>query len=611
MCGIIGILGKEGSAADRAMEALKRLEYRGYDSAGIATLEGGQIDRRRAAGKLSNLADLLRDQPIPGQVGIGHTRWATHGAATTTNAHPHVAGPVALVHNGIIENFRRLRDELEAAGHKFETETDTETVAHLVSAGLAKGDDPVSAVRSTLARLEGAFALCILIEGHEDLMIGARKGSPLVIGIGEDEMFLGSDALAVAPFTNRVVYLEEGDWCVLSRTSYTIYEESGAEVSRPTTIVQSGGATVEKGNYRHFMQKEIFEQPDSTARTIGAYVNALEQVIELPGDDDALDWSQITHLHMVACGTAYYATCVAEYWFEQIAGLPVKTDIASEFRYRQPALPKENGLALFVSQSGETADTLAALRYCKEAGLKTAAVVNVPTSTIAREVDLVLPTLAGPEIGVASTKAFTAQLCALAAVVIAAGKARGMIDRKKEIELVDALSGVPRLISETFALDGPITGLARDLSKAKDVIYLGRGVHFPIALEGALKLKEISYIHAEGYASGELKHGPIALIDEETPVVFVAPYDSLFDKSLSNLQEVAARRGNVLLISDAKGLEEAGDTPALTIEMPVSNAFVAPILYSLPVQMLAYHIAVEKGTDVDQPRNLAKSVTVE
>lgn len=611
MCGIIGILGKEGSAAERAMEALKRLEYRGYDSAGIATLNSGKLDRRRAAGKLSNLQALLNEQPIPGQTGIGHTRWATHGAANTTNAHPHMAGPVALVHNGIIENFRRLRDELEAGGHKFETETDSETVAHLVSAGLSKGEDPVAAVRSALARLEGAFALCILIEGHEDLMIGARKGSPLVIGIGEDEMFLGSDALAVAPFTNQVVYLEEGDWCVLSRTSFTIYDESGADVSRPTTIVQSGGATVEKGNYRHFMQKEIFEQPDSTARTIGAYVNALEQVVELPGDDDAFDWSQITHLHMVACGTAYYATCVAEYWFEQIAGLPVKTDIASEFRYRQPALPKENGLALFVSQSGETADTLAALRYCKEAGLKTAAVVNVPTSTIAREVDLVLPTLAGPEIGVASTKAFTAQLCALAAVVIAAAKARGTIDRQKEVELVDALNGIPRLISETFALDAPIASLARDLSKAKDVIYLGRGVHFPIALEGALKLKEISYIHAEGYASGELKHGPIALIDEETPVVFVAPYDALFDKSLSNLQEVAARRGSVLLISDARGLEEAGDTPALSVEMPVSDAFVAPILYSLPVQMLAYHIAVEKGTDVDQPRNLAKSVTVE
>ncbi|MFN3214448.1 MAG: glutamine--fructose-6-phosphate transaminase (isomerizing) [Henriciella sp.] len=611
MCGIIGILSQQGSAADRAMEALRRLEYRGYDSAGIATLHDGKLDRRRAAGKLNNLRDVLNETPISGSVGIGHTRWATHGAANTQNAHPHVSGSVALVHNGIIENFRHLRESLEQQGHVFETETDSETIAHLITSNMKKGADPISAVKASLADLEGAFALGIIIEGHEDLMIGARKGSPLVIGVGEDEMFLGSDALAVAPFTNRVVYLEEGDWCVLRQSSYEVFDTSGAVVSRPETIVQAAGAAVEKGNYRHFMQKEIFEQPDSTARTIGAYVNALEQSIELPGDEAAIDWAEVTHLHMVACGTAYYATCVAEYWFEQIAGLPVKTDIASEFRYREPALPKSGGLALFVSQSGETADTLAALRYCKEAGLKTAAVVNVPTSTIAREVDLVLPTLAGPEIGVASTKAFTAQLCALAAGAIAAGKARGSIDRGREIELVDALSGIPRLISKSFALDAPIAGLARDLSKARDVIYLGRGVHYPIALEGALKLKEISYIHAEGYASGELKHGPIALIDEETPVVFVAPFDNLFDKSLSNLQEVAARRGNVLLISDSEGLKEAGDTPENGIEVPACHPFVAPILYAVPVQMLAYHIAVEKGTDVDQPRNLAKSVTVE
>lgn len=611
MCGIIGILGREGSAADRAMEALRRLEYRGYDSAGIATLQDGKLDRRRAAGKLSNLQSLLVESPLEGSVGIGHTRWATHGAANTQNAHPHVSGPVALVHNGIIENFRHLRARLENAGHAFATETDTETIAHLIASHLNDGADPIAAVKASLADLEGAFALGILFEGHGDLLIGARKGSPLVIGVGDNEMFLGSDALAVAPFTNRVVYLEEGDWCVLHRDSYTIYDEAGAEVTRAVSLVQAAGAAVEKGNYRHFMQKEIFEQPDSTARTIGAYVNALEQTINLPGDEAAIDWTSVTHLHMVACGTAYYATCVAEYWFEQIAGVPVKTDIASEFRYRQPALPKAGGLALFVSQSGETADTLAALRYCKDAGLKTAAVVNVPTSSIAREVDLVLPTLAGPEIGVASTKAFTAQLCALAAAVIAAAKARDMVSRDKEIELVNALSEVPRLISESFALDAPIAELSRNLSKARDVIYLGRGVHYPIAMEGALKLKEISYIHAEGYASGELKHGPIALIDEETPVVFVAPYDDLFDKSLSNLQEVAARRGNVLLISDKTGLSEAGDTPANGIELPSCHPFVAPILYSLPVQMLAYHIAVEKGTDVDQPRNLAKAVTVE
>ena len=611
MCGIIGILRRQGSAAERAMEALRRLEYRGYDSAGIATLDDGKLDRRRAAGKLSNLQSLLIETPIAGSVGIGHTRWATHGAANTQNAHPHVSGPVALVHNGIIENFRHLRTRLEKAGHVFETETDTETIAHLISSHLNGGADPVSAVRSSLSDLEGAFALSILFEGHDDLLIGARKGSPLVIGVGDDEMFLGSDALAVAPFTNRVIYLEEGDWCVLHHDAYAIYDESGTEVSRPQSLVQAAGAAMEKGNYRHFMQKEIFEQPDSTARTIGAYVNALEQTIKLPGDEAAIDWANVTHIHMVACGTAYYATCVAEYWFEQIAGVPVKTDIASEFRYRKPALPKTGGLALFVSQSGETADTLAALRYCKHAGLKTAAVVNVPTSTIAREVDLVLPTLAGPEIGVASTKAFTAQLCALAAAVIAAAKVRGTIERDQEVELVNALSGIPRLISESFALDAPIAELARTLSKARDVIYLGRGVHYPIALEGALKLKEISYIHAEGYASGELKHGPIALIDEETPVVFVAPHDDLFDKSLSNLQEVAARRGKVLLISDKAGLQDAGETPENGVELPTCHPFVAPILYALPVQMLAYHIAVEKGTDVDQPRNLAKSVTVE
>ncbi|MEM7493324.1 MAG: glutamine--fructose-6-phosphate transaminase (isomerizing) [Pseudomonadota bacterium] len=612
MCGIIGILGQDEAAAPRLMDALRRLEYRGYDSAGLATLDGGTLNRRRAAGKLKNLEDVLSSDPLNGSIGIGHTRWATHGAPTVMNAHPHFSDPVALVHNGIIENFRSLRETLEAEGHRFNTETDTETVAHLVSAFLAKGHDPKQAVQATLKRLEGAFALGIIFEGETDLMIGARRGSPLVIGVGDGEMFLGSDALAVEPFTHRVIYLEEGDWCVLTRETYKIYDQAGTAVERPVSIVQGSGAVAEKGKYRHFMQKEIFEQPESTARTINAYVDALDQAITLPSDQgDVIDWSTITHLHMVACGTAYYATCVAEYWFEQLAGLPVKTDIASEFRYRQPALPKSGGLALFVSQSGETADTLAALRYCKDAGLRTAAIVNVPTSTIAREVDLVLPTLAGPEIGVASTKAFTAQLCALAAVVIAAGRSRGTLSRDAEIRLTRALIELPRKISETFVLDETIAGLARNMAKARDVIYLGRGVHYPIALEGALKLKEISYIHAEGYASGELKHGPIALIDEETPVVFVAPFDGLFDKSLSNLQEVAARRGEVLLISDAAGLRAAGDTPAHSIAMPDCDPFLAPILYSLPVQMLAYHVAVEKGTDVDQPRNLAKSVTVE
>ena len=612
MCGIIGILGNE-PAAPRLVDALKRLEYRGYDSAGIATIDSsGKMDRRRAPGKLVNLDEAIAADPLEGNQGIGHTRWATHGSPTVGNAHPHVSGPVAVVHNGIIENFRELRQELEAEGHQFETETDTETIAHLIASNLKKGMGEVEAVKAGVARLHGAFALALLFDGRSDLLIGARKGSPLAIGVGDGEMFLGSDALAVAPFTNRVIYLEEGDVCVLNHDGYEIFDRKDKPVERAVSIVQGAGAAAEKGNYRHFMQKEIFEQPDSTGRTIGAYTNILRQTVELPGEGaDAIDWSEIKHLYMIACGTAYYATRVAEYWFEQCAGLPVKTDIASEFRYREPALAKEGGLALFVSQSGETADTLAALRYCKEQGLKTAAVVNVPTSSIAREADLVLPTLAGPEIGVASTKAFTAQLAALAAVAISAGRAREQISRDAEIRLVRALTELPRLMSTTLQLDERIAELSRDMAKASDVIYLGRGVHYPIALEGALKLKEVSYIHAEGYASGELKHGPIALIDEETPVVFVAPFDGLFDKSLSNLQEVAARRGEVILISDAAGVRAAGETPASRIELPDCDPFIAPILYSLPIQLLAYHVAVEKGTDVDQPRNLAKSVTVE
>ena len=493
MCGIIGILGSE-PVAPRLLEALRRLEYRGYDSAGVAVLDDtGRMDRRRAPGKLKNLEAELAENPLAGFQGIGHTRWATHGSPTVVNAHPHVSGPVAVVHNGIIENFRDLRQDLEAKGHKFETETDSETIAHLIASNMQAGMSEVDAVKAGLARLEGAFALAFLFAGKPDLLIGARKGSPLAIGVGDGEMYLGSDALAVAPFTNKVVYLEEGDWCVLDRDSYTVFNEKGAEVSRDVTLVQGAGAAAEKGNYRHFMQKEIFEQPDSTARTIGAYVNVLKQTVELPGENGhAIDWNDVTSLHMIACGTAHYATRVAEYWFEQVAGLPVKTDIASEFRYREPALPKTGGLALFVSQSGETADTLAALRYCKEKGLKTAAVVNVPTSTIAREADLVLPTLAGPEIGVASTKAFTAQLSALAAVAIAAGRGRETLSRDAEIRLGKALTQLPRLISSTLALDERIEKLARDIAKATDVIYLGRGVHYPIALEGALKLKEIS-----------------------------------------------------------------------------------------------------------------------
>ncbi|MEO0881167.1 MAG: glutamine--fructose-6-phosphate transaminase (isomerizing) [Pseudomonadota bacterium] len=608
MCGIIGILGKD-PVAYRLLDSLQRLEYRGYDSAGIAALDGDKLVRVRAKGKLQNLREALAKEVPNGTAGIGHTRWATHGEPNVTNAHPHMSGPVAIVHNGIIENFRVLREALEAAGHAFETETDSETIAHLIADRLQAGDSPTDAVKVTLSKLEGAFAIVVLFEGEDDLMIGARKGSPLAIGVGDGEMFLGSDALALAPFTRRIVYLEEGDWCVVTRSGCEIFDASNTAVHRRSSLIEGAGAMVEKGNYRHFMQKEIYEQPEASARTIGAYLDPLNEAVTLPNTGD-VDLADIKGIQMVACGTAYYACAVAEYWFEQVAGIPIKTDIASEFRYREPKL-LSGGLALFVSQSGETADTLAALRYCKEAGLKTAAIVNVPTSTIAREADLVLPILAGPEIGVASTKAFTGMLCALAALVIELGKARGSVSREDEVRMIQALESVPRLMGEALLLSEPIAKLSRDLARARDVLYLGRGVHFPIALEGALKLKEISYIHAEGYASGELKHGPIALIDEETPVIFVAPYDHLFEKSLSNLQEVSARRGSVVLLSDAKGIAEAAGAPKHVVELPACDPFIAPILYALPVQLLAYHIAVEKGTDVDQPRNLAKSVTVE
>lgn len=608
MCGIIGILGKS-AVATNLVDALARLEYRGYDSAGIATLEDGNLARRRAAGKLGNLRDLLAAEPLIGHVGIGHTRWATHGEPTTTNAHPHMAGPVMVVHNGIIENFRALREELAARNFACVTETDSETIAQLIAANMADGAGPQDAVHQALSKLQGAFAIAVMFEGEDDLLIGARKGSPLVIGVGEGEMFLGSDALAVGPFTNRVVYLEEGDWCVIKRDTYQVFDTGGQAASRAETHVPAGAGMVDKGNYRHFMQKEIFEQSEATARTLGHYLNAIDQTVDL-GDTGAVNLADVKGIQMVACGTSYYACMVAEYWFEQIAGVPVKIDIASEFRYREPKL-LPGGLAIFVSQSGETADTLAALRYCKAAGLHTAGIVNVTTSTIGREVDVVLPILAGPEIGVASTKAFTAMLCALASAVLAIGKAKGALSRTDETALIAALESVPRLIGEALKLDNDFAMLARDLVKARDVLYLGRGVQYPIALEGALKLKEISYIHAEGYASGELKHGPIALIDEETPIVFVAPYDRLFDKSLSNLQEVVARRGRVLLLSDQKGIDEAAAAPTYTVRVPECPDFAAPIIYAIPVQLLAYHIAVEKGTDVDQPRNLAKSVTVE
>ncbi len=614
MCGIIGILGSQ-TAAPRVIESLRRLEYRGYDSAGVATLEAGKLERRRAAGKLVNLEHELTTSPLSGKSAIGHTRWATHGAATVDNAHPHISGRVAVVHNGIIENFRELRELLESEGRSFSTETDTETIAHLVDRELEKGLSPVEAVSKSLKALRGAFGLAIMFEGEENLMIGARRGSPLVVGVGENEMFLGSDAMAVSPFTNRVIYLDEGDWCVLNRDGVEIFNEDDQPVTHPVHIVQGIGAAAEKGNYRHFMQKEIYEQPDSTARTIGAYVDALHQRVALPADMTkaskiGFDFAKFGKVHMIACGTAYYSACVAEYWFEQIAKLPVETDIASEFRYREAALNKDD-LAIFISQSGETADTLAALRYCKENGLTTAALVNVPTSTIAREADIVLPTLAGPEIGVASTKAFTAQLCGLAAIALAAARQRGVLSEAEEADLTKQLQETPRLISEALKHNDEVKDLAVEIAKARDVLYLGRGALYPIALEGALKLKEISYIHAEGYAAGELKHGPIALIDEHTPVVVIAPNDKLLEKTISNMQEVAARHGRVLLITDDIGAKAAGDTPWAVLKTPSCSPFIAPILYSIPVQMLAYHAAVEKGTDVDQPRNLAKSVTVE
>jgi glucosamine--fructose-6-phosphate aminotransferase (isomerizing) len=611
MCGIIGILGDQ-PAAPRLVEALKRLEYRGYDSAGVALLEGGKLKRLRAPGKLSNLDAKVKDTPTKATTGIGHTRWATHGQPNETNAHPHASGRVAIVHNGIIENFRELREAMEARGRKFETETDSETIAHLIDEALSKGLKPKEAFKVTLDQLRGAFAIAAIIEGEENLILGGRRGSPLVIGIGEKEMFLGSDALAVGPFTQRVIYLEEGDWCVLSRTSFEVFDGAGKKVERTETHVPAAGAAAEKGNYRHFMQKEIYEQPDYVGRTVSAYIDAYELKAVLPTREGkkALDFTQFERIQIVACGTAYYAGFVAKYWFEQLAGVVTDVDVASEFRYREPVLGPRT-LAIMVTQSGETADTKAALEYCKSKGVMTAAVVNVPTSSIARECDAILPTLAGVEIGVASTKAFTAQLCALLATAIAAGRQRSFLSREREKEIIGAMIELPRLIGEALKTEKQIMALAPEISKARDILYLGRGQHYPIALEGALKLKEISYIHAEGYASGELKHGPIALIDEATPVIMAAPHDHLLEKSLSNLQEVAARRGKVLLVSDKAGIKQAGNAPWGTIEIPDCERVIQPIVTVVPLQLLAYHVAIEKGTDVDQPRNLAKSVTVE
>jgi glucosamine--fructose-6-phosphate aminotransferase (isomerizing) len=608
MCGIIGILGRE-DVAPRLVDALKRLEYRGYDSAGVATLEKGRIARRRAPGKLKALETALAANPLSGSTGIGHTRWATHGAPNENNAHPHATEHVAIVHNGIIENFRSLREELIAQGQTMSSATDSEVIAHLITVAIDKGLKPREAVQATIERLQGAFAIACLFEGEDDLLIGARKGSPLVVGLGDGENYLGSDALAVDSFTNRVIYLEEGDLAELSRETVRIFDAAGQAVERPVTMFQGGAAAVEKGNHRHFMQKEIYEQSETTARTIARYVDAERLQIVMP-ELDTIDLKNASSALLIGCGTAFYAGMVGEYWLERIARLPVETDLASEFRYREAVLPAGQ-LAVFISQSGETADTLAALRHCKAGGLSTLGVVNVPQSSIWREAASVVPTLAGPEIGVASTKAFTAQLCALAAFAVAAAKARGEIDAAQEKRLCGRLLETPRLIAEALRQEPQIAAIAQELSHARDVLYLGRGQNYPLALEGALKLKEISYIHAEGYAAGELKHGPIALIDEATPVVVCAPHDSLFEKTLSNMEEVAARGGKIILISDEAGHKAAGSTPASRILAPACDPLVAPIVYAIAIQLLAYHTAVLKGTDVDQPRNLAKSVTVE
>ncbi|BCW89800.1 Glutamine--fructose-6-phosphate aminotransferase [isomerizing] [Alphaproteobacteria bacterium SO-S41] len=607
MCGIVGIIGNE-EAAPLIVEALKRLEYRGYDSAGIATLHDGQIDRRRAPGKLRNLGALLGKDPLPGVIGIGHTRWATHGAPTENNAHPHASDSVAVVHNGIIENFRELRDELTAKGHVFATETDTEVTVHLVTENLRRGMDPVAAAQAAVKRFDGAFALVIMFRGDEDLLIGTRRGSPLAVGYGDGEMYFGSDAFALAPFTNRVTYLEEGDLAVLRRSGATIFDVKDNRVERPIVLTQAGAALVDKGNHRHFMAKEIYEQPEVLGHTVHAYVNGVTESVALP--KSSIDWSAVTKLTMVACGTSSIATNIAQYWFEQLAQLPSGTDIASEFRYRDTVLIP-GGVSLFVSQSGETADTLAALKHARAAGQKIASVVNVAESSMARESDAVYPTHAGPEIGVASTKAFVCQLGVLASLAIAAGRARGVLPRDAEIRLTRRLLEMPRLIGEALKQEEIIASIAQEIAKARDVLFMGRGLSYPIAMEGALKLKEISYIHAEGYAAGELKHGPIALIDENVPVIVIAPHDALFEKTISNMQEVMARGGKVLLISDKRGHELAGDNVWMRIEIPECDPVFAPLVSAVPVQLLAYYTALAKGTDVDQPRNLAKSVTVE
>ncbi|GAA4113924.1 glutamine--fructose-6-phosphate transaminase (isomerizing) [Aminobacter aganoensis] len=607
MCGIVGIVGQT-PVAPLIVDALKRLEYRGYDSAGVATIENGELARRRAEGKLVNLERRLKAEPLDGNIGIGHTRWATHGVPNETNAHPHFSNGVAIVHNGIIENFAELRQELTADGYAFTSQTDTEVVAHLIARELARGVAPVEAAHASLKRLHGAFALAIMFQGDEDLIVGARNGPPLAVGHGEGEMFLGSDAIALAPFTNSVTYLEDGDWAVVRRSAFQIYDMDGTPVERQRRQSVGTSYLVDKGNHRHFMEKEIHEQPEVISHTLAHYLDFTQgtsKPLDLP-----FSFADIDRIAVSACGTAYLAGLVGKYWFERHARLPVDIDVASEFRYREMPISKKSA-AFFVSQSGETADTLASLRYCRKAGVPIGAIVNVRESTIARESDVTMPTLAGPEIGVASTKAFTCQLSVLAALTIRAASQRGTITADEEKALVRSLSETPRYAAQVLKLDKQIEKVARELSSYKHVLYLGRDTNFPLAMEGALKLKEISYIHAEGYAAGELKHGPIALIDENMPVIVIAPHDRIFEKTVSNMQEVAARGGKIILITDKKGAAQATVNTLETIVLPDVPEFIAPIIYALPIQMLAYFTAVFMGTDVDQPRNLAKSVTVE
>ncbi|TGN57308.1 glutamine--fructose-6-phosphate transaminase (isomerizing) [Paracoccus liaowanqingii] len=607
MCGIVGVIANQ-PAASILLSSLQRLEYRGYDSAGLAVLEGGVLDRRRAAGKLSALAQVLADRPLPGTTGIGHTRWATHGGPTEANAHPHRSGPVAVVHNGIIENYLELKHELSAAGYSFESQTDSEVIATLCASMLARGLDPQDAAAATIARLRGAYALCFLFDGRPDLLICARRGSPLVVGFGEGEIFVGSDAIALAPMTNRICYLEEGDWAVLTRGDIRIHDASGHPVLRPVQTVALDSILADKGQHRHFMAKEIHEQPGVVARALGAWISDDRSRITCAAE--TIDWRAVPRLTLIACGTAFYAAHVAKIWMERVARLPVEIEIASEFRYREPPLP-EGGVTLLVSQSGETADTLAALRHAKACGQTTIGLVNVTSSTIAREADMILPLLAGPEIGVASTKAFTAMVLGLQALSVMVARQRGAIDAAREQALVDLLSTAPRLLAETLALEPQFEALAHEIAQAEDAIFLGRGLMYPLALEGALKLKEITYMHAEGYAAGEIKHGPIALVDDTTPIIALAPHDALHDKLASNLREVIGRQGRVALIGDAEAIRDLKGEVWRSVVMPAVDPLIAPLIYAVAVQFIAYHAAVAKGTDVDQPRNLAKSVTVE